>query len=122
MSFVASFSASQNTSSPDTLSLLDTSTGSDGAIVSRYVFLRLSDGSYLKPAGQVADYISWPIADGNAIGIDLLDRDYAIYAVVIYVDVNGNTLYSAATWFVGKLYSEQFDYSLTQRQASNPKV
>ena len=47
MSLTPNFTAVQSIGSPDSVQLTDSSTGSDGAIVSRRVSFRLSNGNYL---------------------------------------------------------------------------
>lgn len=118
MSFVQSFSVSQNIGNPSTLVLTDTSTGADGAIYERRVYLRKSDGTYLVPDGTTTQYIVWPYAN-TTISIDVLNKDYALEITVLWVNSGGTTLYTSADTFVFSLYSEQFYYGLTQELAGN---
>jgi hypothetical protein len=65
MAISPNFTASQNSGTPNIITLTDTSTGSDGTIAKRRVYLLQSDGTYLVPAGTTTDYIDWIIIDSN---------------------------------------------------------
>jgi len=78
MPFVNSFTAEQLYSSPTTLRITDTSTGSDNNINNRLIFIRQANGQYLVPEGTTTDYIEWRSDDGNVIDIEVLNVDYAL--------------------------------------------
>jgi hypothetical protein len=114
-----SFSTSQPLGDPSVIALEDTSTGSDGAVTARRVYLTKADGTYLVPDGNDEDYIDWPIAD-DTIEIDVLDKDYALNVIVQWVDSGGTALYTDSEKLGFTQWNEEFDYSLTQLQSGNP--
>ncbi len=68
----------------------DTSTDSDPAITTRYIYIQLADNSYLKPPGGTTDYIEWPLSDGlTKIIADILNIDYAANVTVQWRDEAG---------------------------------
>ncbi len=117
MALVQNFTASQNYGSITNLTLEDTSTGTDGTITSRRVYLSKYNGSYLKPTGNSTDYIVWSISD-TTIDIDVLDKDYAL---LIRVDwMSGSTVtYSKTILCLFTAYSELVLRQLTQAEAAN---
>lgn len=78
MAFSPSFSVSQLVGSDSIISIVDTSTGSDGLITERHIYLRKADGSFLVPTGTNTDYIVWLKSEGDTINIDCLDKDYSL--------------------------------------------
>lgn len=120
MPLTPDFSASQTLGDESTVSLTDTSTGSDGAITQRRVYLRKADGTFLVPEGNGNDeYIEWPWADSE-IDIDALDKDYALDVIVQWLNVSNVILYSKTELIGFPLYNETFDYGLTQLLSGNP--
>jgi hypothetical protein len=119
MPYEPSFTVAQVAGNLETMRLTDTSTGSDGNIAARRVYVQLADGTYLKPAGTTTDYFLWPIAS-ETYDVDILTQDYSPTIVVLYVDAGGSTLYTASTTASFTGYSEQFYYTLTQGQATDP--
>jgi hypothetical protein len=122
MAFTPAFSVSQ-TIDPTSFTITDNSVGSDGSIAARYVFLQLSDGTYLTPSGSLTDYISFPLSLGSSIDIiGLLVVDYAVSIKLQWLNNVGAVLYelSQSYCFVGN--DEQFMYGLVQFIASNKGV
>ena len=117
MSFAASIAVSQNILSPMALTILDDSTGTDAAIVTRHVFLETAMGTFLVPSGITTDYNNWPEPDAT-ISLAVLDQDYALNIRVNWLDINGATLYTFQQVYAFTLYSQQFFYYLTQQQAA----
>lgn len=113
------FSVSQP--SENTVSLTDTSTGSDVAITQRRVYLQQAIGSYLVPTGTTTDYVYWNYLDAS-IDIEVLDKDYALLILVQWLDVGNNVLYSKNGLYGFTWYNENFLYTLTQFQQNNPSV
>lgn len=113
------FTAVQVAGSLITMRLTDTSEGSDGSISTRRVYVRLADGTYLKPAGTDTDYFLWSYGL-STIDVDILTADYSPTIIVLWVDAGGSTLYTKekVSSFTG--YEEEFYYNLTQGQAGNP--
>jgi len=119
MAFVQNFSTSQTVGLPNKINFSDTSTGSDGSIASRRIYLQLDDGSYLVEDGTTTDYEVWPIID-STITLDVLEQDEAINITVQWLDSGGTVLYSKVILTGFTLYNETFDYGLTQMLAGNP--
>ena len=121
MSLNRNFSTSQTIGAPSIINITDTSTGSDGSIASRRVTLTKIDSSTLVPSGTTTSYIPWSLAS-SSIAIDALDRDYCLLIKVEWLDAGGSALYSKTQVCLFTLYSEDFYYSLTQDQSSDPKI
>lgn len=119
MSFVQDFSVTQVIGYPSRILISDTSTGSDGSIASRRVYLKKSDGTYLVPSGTTTQYVEWAYADAS-ITIDALDKDYALIITVQWLDVDGIVLYDKSALEGEVLYNDTFFYFLSQMVASNP--
>jgi len=113
----ASFSISQTLGMPETITLTDTSTGDDAAVVERRVFLVKSDGTYLVPVDTSTDYIVWDYAD-DSIDIDAMDKDYSLSITVLWVNVSGTTLYTATVLTTFTMYNDDFEYSLISQEAN----
>lgn len=121
MPFVQNFSMSQTLGSPSIVIATDTSTGTDGAITGRRIYLTTYDGTTLVPDGTTTEYVDWALAV-NPLSINALDKDYALSVRVDWVDVAGNVLYTKTTLYCFSMYNEEFYYSLTSRQASIPTI
>lgn len=119
MALTPNFSVSQAFGSPSEVTLQDTSTGSDGAITQRRVYLRTATGSFLVPDGTSTDYVEWAYAD-STITIDALDKDYGLDIVVQWLDVSNTVLYDKTIATGLTLYNETYDYGLTQKFSGNP--
>ena len=118
MALTASISVSQTVGDASIVTIEDTSTGSDGSITSRVVYLQKSDGTYLVPSGTTTDYVVWDYADAS-IDIDCLDKDYALSVTVEWLDVTNVVLYTVTGVYGLTSYNEDFDYGLTTLLAAN---
>ena len=112
---IPNFYATQTLGLPSTITLVDTSTGSDSAITNRTIQLALFDGSLLTPI------TSWTVGLPNK-SLDVLTEDTALLITVLWKDINGATLYTKTELYVFTMYNETFDYSLTSAQASTPLI
>jgi len=117
MSLVPSFSVSNNTPTTSSFTVTDTSTGSDGAIANRLIYLYLSDNSLFTGSA-----VQFPLSAGSSITPNILDKDYAVNIVLNWVDGSGNVLYTSSQLFVFTGYLEWFFYSLTQTAAAQPSL
>lgn len=117
MSFVASFSITP-TASASTFILEDTSVGSDAGLTGRTIYLYQSSGQLLVAA------IPWAI--GNAtISLDVLEQDYALNVKVDWASSSPlapPSTYTYSLIYAFVKYGQQFVYSLTQQQESNPSI
>lgn len=119
MALTPNFSVSQTFGLPGIVTLQDTSTGSDPAIVTRRVYLRKDDGTFLTPSGSSTEYISWPYAS-SSISIDALDKDYAVDIIVQWLDNSSAILYDKTSLVGLTLYNKTYSYQLTQMLSGNP--
>lgn len=119
MAFSPSFTAVQPEGEPSVITFADTSTGSDGAITQRRIYLRKPDATFLVPVGTDTDYVAWLLAN-TSINVDALDKDYALQLVVEWLDVLNNVRYSATLDRGFTQYNESYDYGLTQLLTANP--
>lgn len=121
MALTPSFSVSQVLGAASVLTLTDTSTGSDGAISARKIYLNTAAGTTLVPTGTATTYIPWDYAQISK-SVDVLNQDYALFIVVEWVDVSDTVLYTASGLYCFTMYSELFLYGLTQNEASVPNI
>lgn len=120
MPIVPNFTAASVLGEPSQILLTDTSTGSDAAIASRRITLRLYDNTFLVPAGNPStQYITWLYA-ASTKNVDALDTDYAINITVEWLNVSSTVLYTKTILFGFTAYNEAFDYSLTEKLSANP--
>jgi hypothetical protein len=123
MALTPNFTVLQNSGTPSYLNFTDTSTGSDGSIVSRRIYMLQSDGTYLVPDGTTTDYVVWSLASAT-ISLDVLSQDAALTITVNWVDVSGNAVEDKTTTYGFTAYSETFYYGLSQSEVpiTNPNV
>jgi len=95
----------------------DTSTGSDGAITDRKIFVYQANNSLLG-----ASPYDFPLSAGSSITISPLDKDYAVTVLVQWVDSGGVSLYSANAIGAFVQYALLFAQTLTQTQEANPNI
>lgn len=122
LSFSPSFTTSQVLGSPANIVFGDSSTGSDGAIVGRRIYLQLSNGTFLVLAGNTNQYTNWALASNPFTLSNILTQDEAIFCTIEWVDVNGNVLYVSPQTVGYTLFNETADYKLTQAMAGNPPL
>lgn len=122
MPLTPNFSVSQLAGSPSQFTLTDTSSGSDGAISVRWVYLLQADGTYLVPDGTITDYIVWDYAEPS-ITLDLLSQDTALSILVEWRD-GSSDLYDKTVAVGLDVFGQNFFYSLSDGQVpiTNPPV
>jgi len=113
------FSTSQTYAEPSEITFTDTSTGSDVTIVSRRISLLTSLGTYLVPDDNTStQYIDWALANAS-ITVDVLDKTYALFCTVDWLNVSGGVV-ETKTYLLGfTVYSENFDFTLSQMLSAN---
>lgn len=99
----------------------DGSTGSDGAVTQRRIYIQIPNGTYLVESGTTTEYEVWSGFPGTTTITlsDILDKDYGCRVVVEWLDVNGTVLYNQTQYIGFTCYNEDFDYEKTQNVASN---
>lgn len=119
MALTVNFSATQVLGEPSQIVLTDTSTGSDGTITTRRVFIQTFDGTYLVESGTSTDYEVWSYSESN-ITLDVLSKDYAVSITVQWLNNADEVVYTKTAKSGFTLYNETFDYGLTQMLSANP--
>lgn len=121
MAISPSFTASQNSGTPSIITLTDTSTGTDGSITQRRVYLLQSDGTNLVPAGTATPYIVWNIANPT-ISLNVLVQDTALSVTVQWLSVSNVVIANKTISFAFTAYNETFYYGLTESQVANANL
>jgi len=122
MSFSPSFSVSQGYV-PSTFSVIDTSTGSDGSIVTRHILIQTNTGSYLVTSGTTTDYILFPLSDGSTKTLsNILSQDYCVSITVQWLSVSGTVLYSASGLYLFAQYNQQGLYGAAKAIVQQPNL
>ncbi len=119
MALSVNFTTSQSLGQPSKINIQDVSSGSDGSIVSRRVYISLPDGTFLVPTGTTTEYVVWSYSDAE-ITINCLTKDVAVLITVEWLDVSNVIIYAKSAQAGFTLYNETFDYGLTQRLTGNP--
>ena len=115
------FTASQNSGTPNLIFLTDTSTGSDGTITKRRIYLLQSDGTYLVPTGTVTNYIEWALVDVTT-SLNVLIQDTALSITVEWLTASNVLVANKTTSFAFTAYNETFYYGLTESQVANANL
>lgn len=121
MALTENFSVSQSLSEPSEITLTDTSTGSDGTVTSRRVYVIMANGEYLVEDGTTTDYEVWDYAD-EAITLDVLSRSVAPQIRVDWLNVSNSVLYTKTTPFALTANDDLFAYDLVQKLAAAPDI
>lgn len=123
MALTVNFSCSQTVGAPTDINFEDTSTGTDGAVVARRIYIRNSSGEFLVESGTTTEYEVWSGFPGTTtITLDVLDTDVAgtgCEITVQWLNVSNVVLYDKTSTFGFTLDGETFDYGLTQNLAQN---
>lgn len=114
MAFVQSFQINI-TADPSAINIVDTSTGSDGAIVDRVITLYKTDNS-------VFGTFDFPLSSGSSITINPLVVDLALNIQINWNNNVGSSLYTYSKIYAFTGYGEFFYYSLTQEQTGKPTI
>ena len=115
MALSVSFTAGQTPSSPNLVGLVDTTTGTDAAVVSRRIYITDAGGNAVVPSGTTTAYIEW----GNfpattTISLNILTEDMALNIRVDWINISNAVLYSDENTFCFDEYLKQFAYELVQ--------
>ena len=121
MAISPSFTASQNSGTPNLIFLTDTSTGTDVTIAKRRIYLLQSNGTYLVPTGTTTDYINWALAD-TTISLNVLIQDTALSITVQWLTSSDVVVANKTTSFAFTAYNETFYYGLTESQVANANL
>lgn len=116
------FTVSQVIGFPANVVLTDTSIDPDPDIYERHVYFYKSDGTTIVYPDSENPYEIWNLAASDIEFTDFLDKDYALYIYVEWVDDEGIAIVSKYVYTGLTMYNETFDYQLTQVLAGNPLV
>jgi len=127
MAISPSFTMSQNSGTPNIITVTDTSTGVDTAITSRRIFLLQSDGTYLVPTGTTTNYIVWPITNTTTRApltdsLNVLTQDTALSITVQWLNVSNAVVQTVTNSYAFTAYNETFYYGLTESQVANSNL
>lgn len=121
MAYSVAFTTSQVLGAPTQIVITDLSTGSDGTVSTRRVYLVTATGQWLTANGlsSTSAYTEWPLADGSVLTLTVLTEDMSLFVTLAYVTAGGAVANGATlTKLQGyTLFDEDFYYSLTQDQA-----
>lgn len=122
MALTPNFSVTQTPGSPGDLNFTDTSTGSDGAVTQRRIYVQTAAGDYLVEPGTSTEYEAWgDFPSTTTITLtDILDKDYGCRVVVQWLNVGNSVLYDKTLYYGFTCYNEDFDYEKTQEVSANP--
>jgi len=121
MSFLPAASASSISGTAGSVLFTDLSSGSDGSISSRRIYVSDDTGTFIVPTGVSTQYSVWPLPLVDTITLALFSKAEAVKIVVQWLDVGGAIIYDytiAAQGFPE--YLEEFLYSQTERMSQNP--
>ena len=116
----ASFSVSQSGSTPNIVTVTDTSTGLSGTIVSRRIFVSDANGTYLTGDGT-NNWTAWPLAD-SFISLDILTESTAALIKVQWLNVSNAVVVEVEDVYGLSQFDKQFFYYLLQLQGLTPGV
>lgn len=123
MALTVNFSCSQQVGAPEDIDFEDTSTGADGAVVSRRIYIRNSAGDFLVESGTSTEYEVWSGFPGTTTitlaVLSALVAGTATEITVQWLNVSNVVLYDKTSTYGFTLAGETFDYGLTQNLAQN---
>ena len=127
MAISPSFTMSQNSGTPNIITVNDTSTGVDTAITSRRIYLFQSNGTYLVPSGTTTNYIVWPITNTTTrapltASLDVLVEDTALSITVQWLNASNTVVQTVTNSYAFTAYNETFYYGLTESQVANSNL
>ena len=119
MALTTSFTVSQSALTPSTLTVTDTSTGSDSNVTQRRLYIQDANGNYLVPAGTTTNYIQW-VYSSPSITVNVLTQSTAALIRVDWLDVIDVVKYTLANTYALPEYDKQFLYYLVQLVGLQP--
>jgi len=122
MALTPNFTSTQSIASPAQITFYDTSSGVDGTITTRTIFIRLSNGKWLTTAGESSTILgeTWDYADAS-ITLSLLSRSTVANVTVAWY--NGSTqVYTKTILSEWNFYDYLFLFGLLSAQTSYPAI
>lgn len=120
MALTASFTAQSVAGSNSKILFTDTSSGSDGTIVTRHIYAITDIRTFLVVSGTTTKYEVWDFAD-TTITLNLLSKDYALKLVAQWINGSGTIVKDYTIDAQGfTQYNENASFQLTQALTGNP--
>ncbi len=119
MAIVPSIAVSQSAISPQNVTVTDDSTGTDGSIASRRLYIQNANGEYIVPTGTTTQYIPWSYAQ-SSITPNVLTQDTGASITVHWLDSGDNILYVFNNTYPLSEFGKQFFYYLIQQLGLTP--
>lgn len=121
MPLSVNFSTAQIFGDPSEIVFTDASTGSDGTITKRRIYMQKSDGTFLVEDGTTTEYEEFNGFPGTtSITLDVLAQDEALTITMQWLTAGDVVTYDKTLVRSFTQYNEQYDYELAQRVRSNP--
>lgn len=120
MALTPNFTSQESLASNNLVTFTDTSTGSDGTITTRQIYIQLADGTYLVPAGTSTSYISWAYSN-SSITVDILSQSTAASVTVKWL-AGSSVVYTKTIVMCWDLYDYMFDLQLMANQTADPSI
>jgi hypothetical protein len=116
----ASISVSQSGSTPQAVTITDTSTGLSGTITKRVIYVSQADGTFLTGNGTV-DFTEWPLAD-SFITLSILTESIGALILVKWLNVSNVVVTEYENTYPLSEFDKQFFYYLLQLQGLTPGI
>jgi len=121
MPIIPSIAVSQSALTPNEITIVDDSTGSDILITQRRVYIQTASGAYLVESGTTTDYEVWAYAS-SSITLDVLTQDECVNILVQWLSAADAVLYTYENQYALSEYNKQFLVYLVQAQGLTPGI
>lgn len=125
MPLSVAITAAQSLGTPSIIILTDASTGTDGTITNRKVYLRTATNQYLTETQQSSSTVAfenWPISDGVTINLDVLTEATTLEVTVVWTTGAGTTVYELTDVIAFTNQDYIFQLGILASQTSTPGV
>lgn len=123
MAITASIAVSQSALTPNLVTIVDDSTGTDATITKRRIYITNSAGTYLVESGTTTDYEAWDdFPTDLSITLDILTQDTAVHILVQWLTSANAVVTTFEDDYPLSEYNKQFFYELLQQQSLNPGI
>lgn len=117
---VASFTVSQSSITPQSVTVTDTSTGIPITIVKRIIYVQTATREYLTGDGTV-NFTEWPLAN-SSIPLSILSEDTAANIRVDWLAADNSVIETLNNNYPLSEFGKQFLFYLVQLQGLTPGV
>lgn len=121
MPLTAAFTATQSLADNNKITFTDTSTGSDGTITARRIYVELANGNWLTEAGEstTVAYTTWDYADSSKV-LDILTGSTACKVTVEWY-AGATLIYTIIDEYCFNLYDYLAALQILQGNTSSPE-